>query len=131
MGLTTLKGQLVSKSEIVESCHGMLNCYALTFAPFFKKFTFLRLRYFISPCTDPINQIFPVVVKSIRFKFLMKLFFLVGAVAMITEKLCFSYFHGNHCQRNRFVLENNAAYQSKLSLKKWSKQIKNSQENVS
>ena len=49
----------------------------------------------------------------------MKLFLLVATVAMITENLLSSYFHGNHFYRKK-VLHENAAYQSKLSLKKWS-----------
>ena len=59
-----------------------------------------------------------------------KLFFLVATVAMITEKLLFSNFHGNHCQRNKFLHENNAAYQSKLFLKKWSQMDKESSAKV-
>ena len=46
-------------------------------------------------------------------------FFLAATVAMITEKLPFSYINGNHCQGNKFLHENYAAYQSKLNLKKW------------
>ena len=46
---------------------------------------------------------------------MIKLFFLIATVAMITEKLSFSYFYGNHCQGNKFIHENNAAYQPKLS----------------
>ena len=48
-----------------------------------------------------------------------KLFLPVATTAMITEKLPFSYFHGNHCQGSEFLHKNNAAYQFKLSLKKW------------
>ena len=55
-----------------------------------------------------------------------KLSFLVATVAMITEKFPFSYFHGQHCQGNKFLHENNAIYQSKLSLKKWSQTDKES-----
>ena len=39
---------------------------------------------------------------------------------MITQKLPFSYFHDNYCQRNKFLHENNACYQAILCLKKWS-----------
>ena len=55
-----------------------------------------------------------------KFKFLTKLFFLVATFAMITEKLRFSYFYGNHCQGNKFLYENNETYRSKLHLEKWS-----------
>ena len=51
---------------------------------------------------------------------MMKLFFLVATVTMKTEKLSFSYFHCNHCYENKTLHENNVAYRSKLSLKKWS-----------
>ena len=50
----------------------------------------------------------------------MMLFFLVAAVAMITEKLSFPYFYDNHCYGNKFLHQDSAAYQSKLSLKKLS-----------
>ena len=39
---------------------------------------------------------------------------------MKTEKLSFSYLHCNHCYENKTLHENSVAYQSKLSLKKWS-----------
>ena len=65
-----------------------------------------------------------------RFKFLIKLFFLVTTVAIITEKLLFCYFYGNHSQENKFLHENNAAYQSKLSLKKRSQTDKESPRKV-
>ena len=65
-----------------------------------------------------------------RFKFLIKLFFLVTTVAIITKKLLFCYFYGNHSQRNKFLHENDAAYQSKLSLKKWSQTDKESPRKV-
>ena len=68
--------------------------------------------------------------ECIRFKFLTELFFLVTTVVMITEKLPFSYFHGNHCQGNRCLHENNAAYQSKLSLKKYRQTDKESSRRV-
>ena len=64
--------------------------------------------------------------ESVRLEFLTKLFFLVATVAMITEELSFSYFHGNHYQGNKFLHEDNAAYQSKASLKKWSQTDKES-----
>ena len=41
------------------------------------------------------------------------------------EKASFSYLHGNHCQGNKFFHHNNSAYQSKLSLKKWSETDRN------
>ena len=53
-----------------------------------------------------------------------KFFFLVATVVMITDKLPFSYFHGNHCKGKKFLHEEDAAYQSKLSLKKWSQTSK-------
>ena len=59
-----------------------------------------------------------------------KLYLRVATVAMITEKLSFSYLHGNHYQGNKFLHENNAAYQSKLSLKKWSQTDKESSTKV-
>ena len=49
---------------------------------------------------------------------------------MITEKLPFSYFLGNHCQGNEFLHENNVAYQSKLALRKWSETDKESSRKV-
>ena len=76
----------------------------------------------------------PALIQSIQFlqwfKFLTKLFFLVATVAMLTEKLPFSYFHCNHFQGNKFLHENNAVYQSKLSLKKWSQTDKESSRKV-
>ena len=65
-----------------------------------------------------------------RFKFLIKLFFLVTTVAIITDKLLFSYFYGNYPQENNFLHEDNAVYQSKLSLKKWSQTDKDSPRKV-
>ena len=58
------------------------------------------------------------------------LFFLVATFAMITDKLPFHYFHGNHCQGNKFLHENNAVHQSKLSLKKWSQTYKESSRKI-
>ena len=49
----------------------------------------------------------------------LQAFFLLAIVAMITEKMSFSYFHGNLCQ-GKIPSSNHAAYQSKLSFKKWS-----------
>ena len=101
----------------------------LTFVAF-SKIYISEVWYFISPCTDPVNPIFAVVVRIYKFKFLIKLFFLITTVAIITEKLPFSYFYGNHCQGNKFLHENNAIYQSKLSLKKWSQTYKESSRKV-
>ena len=49
--------------------------------------------------------------------FLMNHFFLLAIVAMITEKMYFSYFHGNLCQ-GKIPSSNHAAYQSRLTFKK-------------
>ena len=40
--------------------------------------------------------------------------FLLVTVPMITGKVFFSFFHGNHCQGNKFFQHNHAAYQSNL-----------------
>ena len=91
----------------------------------------MRLWYFISPCTDPINPILAVVVWIYEIQIFDKtFFFLVAAVAMITERLPFFYFHDNHCQGNKFLLENNTSYQSKLSLKKRNQTDKESSREV-
>ena len=77
-----------SETENVEGCHETLNCYIFNFrALLVKNYIFeVVIQYVISPCTDPIKRKF----KSRIFKFLMKLYFLVATVAMITEKLSFS-----------------------------------------
>ena len=51
-------------------------------------------------------------------------FFLLAIVAMITEKMSFSYFHGNLCQ-GKMSSSNHAAYQSRLSLRKMESTEKN------
>ena len=61
---------------------------------------------------------------------LMKFLLPVATTAMITEKQSFSYFQGDHCFKNKFFVQNNATYQSKLALKNGIKQIKNSQEKL-
>ena len=60
----------------------------------------------------------------------MNLFFFVATVAMISEKLPFSYFLCNHCCCNKFLDENNLAHQSKLSLEKRNQKDKESPENL-
>ena len=60
----------------------------------------------------------------------MNLFFFVATVAMISEKLPFSYFLFNHCCGNKFLHEHNVAHQSKLSLAKRNQKDKESPENL-
>ena len=62
---------------------------------FFSKCTFLRLQHFICPSTYPINSIFSVVVCIYKIRVFDEVFFLLAIVAMITEKMYFSYLHGN------------------------------------
>ena len=45
-----------------------------------------------------------------------ELFFLIVTIALMTKKMYFSCLHGNHCQGNKFLQQNYAAYQSKISL---------------
>ena len=87
---------------------------------FFKNLHFRDCDIFSHPAVIQSIQLLQWWFESIRIMFLTKLSFLVATAAMITEKLSFSYFYGNHCQGNKFLDENNAAYQCKLSLKKWS-----------
>ena len=49
---------------------------------------------------------------------------------MVTERLPFSYFHGNKCYGNKFLHQNHPAYQSKLSLKSGINQIKTTQKKI-
>ena len=48
----------------------------------------------------------------------MKLFFPLATVAMITEKFPFSFFHGYHCLRKKFLEENNEAVNPSIP-EKW------------
>ena len=51
-------------------------------------------------------------------------FLLLARVAMITKNVTFSSFYRNQCKANKFFHDNHAAYQSKLSLKKWRQTVK-------
>ena len=118
MGLTILVTQPVSifraKLWKVVVKYEIL-CF-LTFE-FFSKCTFLRLRHFISCSTYPFNSFFSEVVWIYKNHVFDEAFFLLAIVAMITEKMYFSYFHGNICKR-KIPLLNHTAYQSSLSLEK-------------
>ena len=85
--------------------------FFLSLTPFFSKYTFLRLRHFVSTCNDTINPIFQWQSKYIRFKFQMKYFLLITTVGLVSEKKLF-FFHSNYCQGNKFLYQNYAAYQS-------------------
>ena len=63
-GLITLVAQAVStlRAKLWKVVMISKITMFLSFAPFFWKFAFLRLWYFISPCTDLINSNFAVVV---------------------------------------------------------------------
>ena len=50
---------------------------------------------------------------------------------MVTERLPFSYFHGNKCYGNKFLHQNHPTYQSKLSQKSGMNQIKTTQKKLS
>ena len=97
--LTTLVAQPVSVLraklwKVVMKCKIVM---FLTFAPFFSKFTFSRLQYFMSPQTDSIRPSLALVVGIYKIQVFDKAFFLVATIAMITEKLPFCYFYSNHC----------------------------------
>ena len=77
-----------SESNIVESCQEMLNCYVFNFRTYFLK-KYLSQRKF----------------ESTRFKVLMKLFFDIATVAMITEKLSCSYFHGTIVRETNYLMK--------------------------
>ena len=70
------------------------------------------------------NQIKIFSDSSMRFLFLIKNIFLITTIAMITEKLCFSYFDDNYCQGDKFLHQIMQLIQSKLSLKNGVKEIK-------
>ena len=61
------------------------------------------------------TQFFSVVACAYMIHVFDEAFFLLEIVAMITEKMYFSYFYGNICQ---IPSSNYAVYQSRLSLKK-------------
>ena len=88
-----------------------LLCF-LTFG-FSSKCTFLRLRLFISPRSYLINSIFRVVVCIYKNHVFDEAFLFLAIFAIMTEKMYFSYFHGNSCRR-KIHSSNHAAYQSKL-----------------
>ena len=81
----------------------------------FLKCTFLRLRHFISSSIYPINSIF--FSGSIKNHVSDETFSLLAIVAMITEKMYFSYFYGNIYKR-KIPSSNHAAHQSRLFLEK-------------
>ena len=84
--------------NVIEDSNEMYNCYVfLTFRSFFSKYTFLRLRHFISLSTYPINSILSVLVSiSHKIYVLMNHIFVLATDALVIEKLPFSYFRGNH-----------------------------------
>ena len=82
-----------SKSKIVESCHGMLNCYVLSLAPFSKNLNFWGCDILSNLALIQSTKFFQWYLEFIIFKFLIKLFFLVGTVAIITDYCFFSYFY--------------------------------------
>ena len=63
----------------------------------FSKYTFLMLQHFILPTAYPVNSIFSVVVCIYTIHGFDEVFFLLAIIAMITEKISFSYFHGILC----------------------------------
>ena len=79
MGLTTPLAQMVSwkkifevvVEEVVMKCK---NCMFFSFWYFILKFTFFRLRHFLSPVAYPINSVLLLLYVYIRFVFLMKHF---------------------------------------------------------
>ena len=58
----------------------------------FSKYSFLRLRHFISPSTDPLHSFFSVVVCIYKIHVFDEAFFLLAIVATITEKMSFFLF---------------------------------------
>ena len=67
------------------------------FWSFFWKYTFLRLQRFISTSTYPSTQFYECLFASNKIHVLIKHIFVLATDAMVTEKLSFSYFHGNQC----------------------------------
>ena len=116
MGLTILAAQPIFRVTLWNMVVKYEIAMFLNFG-FFSKCIFFRLRDFVSPSTYPINSIFSVVVCIYKNHDFDEVFFVFAIVAMVSEKMYFSYFRGNLFKR-KIPSSNHAAYQSRLSLEK-------------
>ena len=63
------------------------------------------------------NSFFQWQFVSVNFTFFSEAFFLLATVTMITKKVLLTRFHGKHCIRQKFLHQDHAGYQCKLSIK--------------
>ena len=99
MDLTVFAAQTVYISraklyKMVVKCE--THVFFLTFG-FFSRCTFLSLEHFISPTTYPFKSVLSVVLCIYKIHVFDEALFLLAIVAMITEKMSFSYFHDELC----------------------------------
>ena len=80
--------------KVVVKC-GIVIFYCFEIIGFSSKCTFLRFQHFILPSTYPINSFFSVVVCIFKIHVFDEAFSVLTIIAMITEKITFSYFHSN------------------------------------
>ena len=73
--------------------------FFIVWALFLEMYIFEVLTFFLVILTQYFHRQFVY----IRFMFLMKNVFLVGAITMMTEKLSFPCFHDSHCQEDKFL----------------------------
>lgn len=98
------------KSKVAEGIHEMWKCFAITFGPFFSKYTFI----FFSQINYRLNSILSVSVRINKIHVFDEACFPLCSFCYIP----LSHFHGNHCYGRKLLRHNYATYQSKLSMKK-------------
>ena len=131
MGLITLLAQLLSilRAELWKVVKKCKNNMFFNFRVLFLKMYFFEVKFFLPYCTS--NQLnLPVVVHIYKILVFDETFFLLATIAMTNEKMSFSCFSCNCCYRNNLFHCNHAAYQFKLSLKKWNQIDKTTQKKI-
>ena len=114
----------IMEGSIKFSCK--LLCF-LTYGLFSENIHFWGCNIFYRQVLIQSTQFYECLFASNKIHVLIKHIFVLATDAMVTEKLSFSYFHGNQCYRNKFLYQNypqskiRTIPQSKLSLKSGTK----------
>ena len=117
------------KSKIVEVRNEMKKKKKTTFGFFLSECTFSGYIFFL-PSNYPVNSILSVVDRMYKIHVFAEVFFTL-CNSCCNWKWFFRHFRSIHCQEDKFLQQNYAVFQSKLSLKKWGKQMKVNPEKLS
>ena len=88
------------QNGLKNSCNSTIFCLRAKlwlYDPFSQNIYFWGCNIFSHQVTFPLNSIFSVVTRIYKTHVFNEAFFLFATFAMITEKVYFSCFHGNHC----------------------------------